>query len=196
MAEQPLLPSVAAPVALRPHRREACDEAAFQRLYASVGPDVFLFAVRRLSPDQAKDVVNDTFEVVWRKRAQLPACSTEWPAWVVGVARNKIRQELSRQRRRPVASALDALHVLRREDLERASGQEVAESVVDSLASRDIYRRLSDDERELFDLAHLQCLSPQDGARVLGISVTAYTSRVSRLRMRIVSLSEDPVGSD
>ena len=183
---------------LRTSERASFDEAAFRELYASMSGSVFAFAVRRLSPEPAKDIVNETFEVVWRKRRQLPLAREEWPAWVIGIARNKIRQELARQQRRRAVSSWEehGRARLAHEAQCSPSGDAVAETVVDSLAGREVYRRLSDDERELFDLAHLRCLTPRDGARVLGISVTAYTTRVSRLRMRIVSLSDDPIGSD
>ena len=168
--------------------RSAVEEAAFHRLYASMAPSVFQFAVRRLSPEQAKDVVNDTFEVVWRKRRHLPVDDGAWAAWVIGIARNKVRQETARQRRREPAAWPPAPR--------DGVAEGVAEAVLDSLASRDVYRQLSDDERELFDLAHLRSLTPRDGAAVLGISVSAYTTRVSRLRGRIVSLAKEPAGPD
>lgn len=153
---------------------------------------VFQFAARRLTPEHAKDVVNDTFEVVWRKRRQLPDDPAARRPWVIGIARNKIRQEAARQRRRPFAP-WSTSHV---PSADEGVVQGVADTVLDSLASRDIYRRLTAGERELFDLAHLRTLSPRDGAAVLGISVSAYTTRVSRLRTRIVSLTTDPAQPD
>lgn len=167
-------------------RHDGDDEAAFDGLYVTMAPSVFQFAVRRLSPEQAKDVVSDTFEIVWRKRAQLPADTSAWPAWVIGVARNKILQELSRQRRRRNAPWQT------RAAGPEASVSDTADAVLDSLAGRAAYRQLSDDERELFDLAHLRSLTPRDGAAVLGISVSAYTTRVNRLRRRIVTLTAGP----
>lgn len=186
-------PSAERPSAERPSaERAASEEANFQQLYASMSSSVFQFAARRLTPEHAKDIVHDTFEVVWRKRRHLPVDPEAWPPWVIGIARNKIRQEAARQQRRLFApwstghsSTTDKVVV-----------QGVADTVLDSLSSRDVYRRLTDGERELFDLAHLRTLSPRDGAAVLGISVSAYTTRVSRLRTRIVSLTTDPAHPD
>ncbi|MDQ3156966.1 MAG: hypothetical protein M3Q98_09605, partial [Actinomycetota bacterium] len=48
--------------------------------------------------------------------------------------------------------------------------------------------QLSDDDRELLDLAFVTGISAQDAAKFMGISLTAYTSRVSRLNQRIASL--------
>ena len=45
-------------------------------------------------------MVADTFTVVWKRRQSCPADSTEWPAWTVGIAKNKIRKELDRVHRK------------------------------------------------------------------------------------------------
>lgn len=72
------------------------DETQFANLFTRMRDPVFNFAARRLSPDQAKDVVGETFEVAWRKRDHAPPDPTQWPAWVIGIARNKVLQEIQR----------------------------------------------------------------------------------------------------
>jgi RNA polymerase sigma-70 factor (ECF subfamily) len=144
-------------------------------LYLRMRTDVFAFAARRLGRHLADDVVGETFEVIWRKRDSAPAAAADWPAWAVGIARNKIRQELQRQRRWADQSG-------RYDSLSRLSVDGADSAVVDSLLSREIYLSLSDEQRELFDLAHLRGLTTAGAARVMGISPATYRTRISRLR--------------
>lgn len=54
------------------------DEASFTRLYEVLHPRVLAYALRRVPPDQARDVAAETFLIAWRKRADLPAAVLPW----------------------------------------------------------------------------------------------------------------------
>ncbi|WP_017932761.1 RNA polymerase sigma factor [Nocardioides sp. Iso805N] len=165
-------------------------EDEFRTLYLRMRDDVFAFAARRLGTGPAEDVVSETFEVVWRKRNVAPGSDENWPAWTVGVARNKIRQEVRRRwkHRRAEADLDDGTHHAH----QRTTGADA--EVVDSLVGRRVYQRLSETQRELFDLAHLRGLTTDQAASVLGITATAYTTRVSRLRASIERLYKEEGG--
>ncbi|KQY55811.1 hypothetical protein ASD11_15010 [Aeromicrobium sp. Root495] len=165
-------------------------EEDFADLYAALREPVLAFAVRRVGREAAKDVVSETFEVAWRKRAEFPDDRTKWAAWIVGIAKNKVLQELERRSRKHHDNRFT-------EDWlgphPASTGEDVARVVVDSDAGRRVYRALSPAEKLLFDVAFFRELSPQDGAQVLGISTSAFTSRVNRLRQRLRELQElDP----
>lgn len=121
----------------------------------------------------------------------MPQLRSEQAAWIFGIARNKVRQELDRSRKRAGRAVL-----LDEGSSDLAWSADLERSVLDSLASRAIYSRLSEAEQELFDLAYLRELTPQAAGTILGISVTAYTSRVNRLRKRIVTLSEREMSTE
>ncbi|MCW2830575.1 MAG: polymerase, sigma-24 subunit, subfamily [Aeromicrobium sp.] len=160
-------------------------EDEFAETYASLRDPIFSYAARRLSPEQAKDVVGDTFEIVWRTRHDLPADRTEWPSWIVGIARNKVLQEIDRSARkhhdgRFLADVPDGVT--------GAVTSDVADLVATSAGGRWVWNQLTSAERELLDLAFIRQIDRHDAARILGVTPTAYASRLTRLRERIVRL--------
>lgn len=158
------------------------NENEFRALYLRMRGDVYAFAARRLGSDQADDVVSETFEVIWRKRAMAPGSDENWAAWTIGIARNKIRQ--ASRRRRPWLSICPL-------EQEPSRYDPIDDVVADSLLGRRIYAQLTDAQRELFDLAHLKVLTVEQAAAALGITRTAYTTRVSRLRALIQRFYEE-----
>lgn len=163
-------------------------EEEFAEAYARLRTEIFRFAVGRLSPDQAKDVVHDTFEVVWRKRAESPTDPAQWPAWIVGIARNKVLQEIDRAARKHHDSRFieDQSSIV-----EAAVTADVADVVVASDNGRRVLSQLTPAERELLDLAFVTRIDRDQGAKILGLTPTAYATRLTRLRQRIMRLDAD-----
>jgi RNA polymerase sigma-70 factor (ECF subfamily) len=161
-------------------------EDEFRELYARLGAQIFSYAALRLSPEQAKDVVNSTFEVVWNKRRDVPANSSEWPAWIFGIGKNHILQELQRVRRKHHDNRFIPEHSA---ELTASAAPDIADVVARSDAGRRVWSQLSAAEHELLNIAFVRDLDNDQAATILGISVTAYTTRVSRLRQRIELLS-------
>lgn len=147
---------------------------------------VFSFAAVRLSPEQAKDVINSTFEIVWKKRDSGPSDPAEWPAWVFGIAKNQILQEAQRIRRKHHDNRF-----IDESALDMARDPDIAEIVAVSDTARWVWRQLTPAEQHLLNVAFLGTLDKTGAAGLLGISVTAYTTRVTRLRQRIASLHAD-----
>lgn len=164
----------------------------FGELYARLREPIFRFALGRVGPEQAKDVVSDTFEVVWRKRAECPADEAEWPAWVVGIARKKILQEIDRASRKHH----DSRFIADQSGLaETVMTVDVAETVAASEGGRWVWNQLTAAERELLDLAFIDRVDRDQAARILGVTPTAYATRLTRLRQRIVRLDADSAGT-
>lgn len=66
------------------------DESAFSRLVDRFWKNVYLHALTYTrSPQQAEEVTQDIFLLVWNQRQQLTTIN-EFPAWLHVVARNKI----------------------------------------------------------------------------------------------------------
>lgn len=157
----------------------------FRELYVRMSRIVFSFAARRLSADQAREVVSDTFEVLWRKRDQIPTEPDSWPAWVIGVAKFKVLHELQRVSRKHH----DNRYVNDYPHLIDQSASDPADTVADTAIGRLVWKNLTSDDQELINLAFIRGLSSPEAARLLGISTTAYTTRLSRARQRIVAMS-------
>lgn len=159
----------------------------FRELYVRMNEQLFLFALHRLSPEQAQDVVSNTFEVAWRKRNAGPSELSEWPAWLFGIIKNQILQEMQRVRRKHHDNRFlsDTTHTAKTPE------PDVAELVALTDSARRIWKLLTPSEQNLLKLAFLGNLDKIQAARRLGISVTAYTTRVTRLRQRIASLDEE-----
>jgi RNA polymerase sigma-70 factor (ECF subfamily) len=163
----------------------------FRALYAQLQQAVFSFAARRLSPEQAMDVVNSTFEVVLRKRHACPARPEEWAPWVMGIARNQVLQEGQRVTRKHH----DNRFIEDYADREEPVNPDVAEVVADTEYGRWVWRSLEPSEQRLMTVAFVQLLSTADGARLMGISTSAYTTRVLRLRRRLEALEAEHLGT-
>jgi RNA polymerase sigma factor (sigma-70 family) len=160
-------------------------EDEFRELYGRLGAQIFSYAAVRLSPEQAKDVVNSTFEVVWHKRDAMPADPSEWPAWTFGIAKNHVLQERQRVRRTHHDNRFISEQT---PHLDAAKVPDVADAVARSDAGRRIWDQLTAAEHDLLNIAFLRGLDNDEAAELLGITVTAYTTRVSRLRQRIAVL--------
>jgi RNA polymerase sigma-70 factor (ECF subfamily) len=166
-------------------------EQEFAEIYSRLRDSVCRFALGRLSPDQAKDVVSETFEVVWRKRDTCPADDSEWPAWIIGIARNKVMQEIDRGVRKHHDSRFIADQLM---TTDVAVMSDVADIVADSASGRWVWNQLTPAERELLEMAFIDRLDRDQGARILGLSASAYSTRLTRLRQRITRLDGQTKG--
>ena len=165
----------------------------FRDLYTALRDSVFTFAVRRVGPEAAKDVVSETFEVAWRRRGEAPDDRSVWAGWIVGIAKNKVLQEYQRRTRKHHDNRFVEDWV----GSETSSVEDVARAVVDSIDGQRVYRDLTPAEQRLFDVAFFRELTVEQAAGVLSISPSAYTTRVARLRARIRELHDDgPRGTD
>jgi RNA polymerase sigma-70 factor, ECF subfamily len=153
-------------------------EVRFRRLYAEHGRAVLAYAVRRCGdPQDAADVVAETFLVAWRRFADVPA-GEEAKLWLYGVARRVLaNQHRAVSRRNRLAERL-------REELPTAL-QAVSDPPAADRAVLQALRELSDDDREILLLAAWEQLEPVEIAHVLGISRVAVRSRLHRARSRL-----------
>lgn len=135
------------------------------------------FCANRVGRDHAEDVAQEVFLVVYRKLRKLPDDAVEQRPWVLGVARNKVREHLRSQNRQ---SRL--LHVLGsvRPASDSDPGAEAAASDAGWRALQRAALRSSDDYELLIML--LEDRQRDEMASILQISETAVTSRIHRLR--------------
>ncbi|HET7119787.1 MAG TPA: sigma-70 family RNA polymerase sigma factor [Solirubrobacterales bacterium] len=156
----------------------------FGRLYREQGRAVLAYALRRVDqPEDAADVVAETFLVAWRRLDEVPFGGRE-RLWLYAVAR-RVTANLRRAegRRTRLAERL----------AESLPGEVVAEQAPrgEAAAALRAMRELGEEDRELLLLVSWEELSPGEAAKVLGISSLAARSRLHRARRRLRNLMEE-----
>lgn len=149
----------------------------FTAMYDAYRMRVWAYAAGRVGVHAADEVVSETFVVAWRRFAEMPSASLPW---LLGVARNTIRDSVRAQVRRDALAA-----ELRRWTEEAAS--DVADGVVDRLTLLRALTELSEADREVLTLIAWQGLEPREAARVLGCSTPALRVRLHRARRRLTA---------
>jgi RNA polymerase sigma factor (sigma-70 family) len=126
----------------------------------------------------AEDLLQDTFDAVFRSRSQLGAVQSP-DAWVFGIARNRALDALRRRRR--FESALRRL-------TDRGSNQSEDDEVV---AVRDLLaRHLSAEDRALVLLRYLHDFDSNELAAMTGLTPEAVRQRLSRARTRLLNSAQ------
>jgi RNA polymerase sigma factor (sigma-70 family) len=155
----------------------------FGQLYRDQGRAILAYALRRVAdPEDAADVLAETFLIAWRRLDQVPN-EAGARLWLFGVARRVIanRHRTERRRTRLAERLAESL----RTELATQPGPEVeAAEALRAIGG------LGDDDRELLLLVSWEELSPGEAAKVLGISPLAARSRLHRARRRLRTLLE------
>jgi RNA polymerase sigma-70 factor (ECF subfamily) len=148
-------------------------EERFNELYEQHLEAVRRYVWRR-EPQACDDVVAETFLVAWRRIDDAPADARPW---LIGVARNVLRNVRRTSRRR------DALSRRIAENAPRASagGSRDVDLVARALAT------LSEQDREVLLLAVWDDLDRAAIAKVLGCSKANVSVRLHRARRRLAA---------
>jgi RNA polymerase sigma-70 factor, ECF subfamily len=151
------------------------DRRRFERLYAEHFERVAAYLLSRADPALAEDALARTFEIAWRRLADVPR---EPLPWLLGVARRALA-DLRRGQGRQGAL------------IERISETLVqsADDHADTLAVRSrllaALRDLSEPQREVLLLVAWDGLSQREAAAVVGCTRGAVALRLHRARARL-----------
>ncbi len=151
-------------------------EARFAELYRTGARELLGYALRRAAdPDNAADVVAETFLIAWRRLAEVPL-GDDGRLWLYGTARRVLaNQDRSARRRDRLTERLrEQLHH-ELADLPEPEGGPVVEALAE----------LSEPDRELLTLIGWEELTPSEAARALGITPLAARTRLHRARRRL-----------
>ncbi len=152
-------------------------EVRFRRLYEEHGKDLLAYALRRArDPEDAADVVAETFLVAWRRGPEVPVDAAA-RLWLFGVARRILSNQQRGERRR--AKLAERLRTDLAAQFENRPEPEGEHGVL-----RATLERLEPEDRELLRLIAWEELTPAQAARVLGVSAVAARSRLLRARRR------------
>ncbi|MFI0418176.1 RNA polymerase sigma factor [Spongiactinospora sp. 9N601] len=163
--------------------RPLADTERFAEVFDAFFAEIHRYAAQRLGPDNAEDVVAETFLVAFRKRASYDPARATVRSWLYGIATNLI----GRQRRLEVRT----LRALARHGVDpdapghedrvavRVSAQSLRPSLAAAVAALD--RR----DRDVLLLVALAGLSHEEVAAALGIPYGTVGSRLSRARRKL-----------
>ncbi|MGO9343196.1 MAG: RNA polymerase sigma factor [Acidimicrobiales bacterium] len=154
-------------------------EQRFRALYRWSRPRLLAYAIRRTSsPEDAADVVSETFAVAWRRLDDVPP-GDEGLLWLYAACRRVIANHSRREARRS--------ELTRRMGIElRAAVADPLDAGPDELLAVHALRNIAADDREILMLVGWEGLSGSQLARVLGCSPTAARIRLHRARARLV----------
>jgi RNA polymerase sigma-70 factor (ECF subfamily) len=153
-------------------------EIRFRELYAEHRGEIFAYALRRVAdPEDAADVLAETFLVAWRRLDALPP-NNQARFWLIGVARRALANQRRGEDRRSklVGRLRTELAVdLAQVPVDTPDGSEVLAALA----------TLEPADQELLRLNAWEGFGPSEAASVLGISSVAARSRLHRARRRL-----------
>ncbi|MEU4224741.1 RNA polymerase sigma factor [Nonomuraea sp. NPDC026600] len=156
------------------------DAHRFTGMYDECRQRVWAYVVSRAGRQVADEVVSETFAIAWRRLDDVPEPALPW---LLGVARNVLRDNIRAETRREALNA----------ELRAWTEGDVADQVTERLGVLRALAELPEDDREVLLLIAWQGLSPKDAARVVGCSSAAFRVRLHRARKRLKQVME-PAG--
>lgn len=157
-------------------------QARFEHLYDQASLQVLGYALRRAdTPEDAADVVSETFMIAWRRLDEVPV-GDEARLWLYGVARRVLANQRRGQQRRERLSAR-----LRDEVAVVSARAEAGRPAPDSAVMAAL-ARLDEADRELITLVAWEGLDRDQIATMLGCSRATIRVRLHRARRRLARL--------
>jgi RNA polymerase sigma factor (sigma-70 family) len=152
----------------------------FRAVYEENRPRVIAYALRRTrSPEDAADIVAETFTIAWRRLEDVPRGEVAI-LWLYATARRVLANHGRRVRRRN--------ELVGRIGAELAAGlARVEPPDEESVVARAALSRLGEDDRELLMLVGWEGLGAAQLACVLGCSEVAARIRLHRARSRLAT---------
>ena len=152
--------------------------ARFERIRSETVGRVTAYARSRVPPDEAADVVAETYLIAWRRRDDIPDRALPW---LLVVARNLI----SGHRRTATRNAVLIAEIERLHHLTTTAGPDIADQVTERLAVLAAVDALSPADREVVALAFWDGLTAREAGGVLGCSAATFAVRLHRARARL-----------
>jgi len=172
-------------------RAEAGDGTAFGALFQRHRRSVYGYAFRQTADwSAAEEVTAVVFLEAWRRRGEVRFAGETARPWLLGVARNVLRNRWRSRRRHR-----DALARLGPPPAAPAHDEAVAQRVDDERRMRTVLalvRRLPADQRDALALVVWSGCSYEEAAAALGVPVGTVRSRLARARARLAAWEQEP----
>jgi RNA polymerase sigma factor (sigma-70 family) len=162
-------------------RAASTDPEAFGELYERHAQAVYAFCARRTGDlTLAEDLTSVVFLEAWRRRRSVRLDGRSALPWLLGTARNVVRnQRRSLRRHRAALLRMSANDV-------SPSGEEEAIGRVDAQralsAALEAVGRLPREQQDAVNLVLWSGLSYEDAAQALGVPIGTVRSRIARAR--------------
>ena len=153
------------------------DEDALRLAYDEYGRLVYSFCARSLDPERAKDVTQEVFLSAWRARERYNPEKGRLGAWLMGIARNRVIDNVRSEKR----------HSDRRadEDTIELSTEAEVDKMSDKMLVADALRELPERSREVIMLAYFHDLTHPQIAERTNIPLGTVKSDIRRGLQRI-----------
>ncbi|MER5227520.1 RNA polymerase sigma factor [Streptomyces flaveus] len=162
----------------------------FRDIYEECYPRVLAYTTSLVGRQVGEDITSETFAVAWRRVRDI---SQPALPWLLGVARNLVRELRRRDSRQYALAAAEAQRI---SSGARTDVGDVAADVTDREAALQALASLSDADRELLTLIAWHGLSAKQAARVLGCTTATLTVRLHRARRRLEKALESAYLAD
>lgn len=171
-------------------RFAAGDEAALAEAYESWSALVHTIAARTLHDRHlAEDVTQQVFIAAWRGRSRFDVDRRPLPAWLVGIARHLISDQVARRSRD------HRLHLRMAPAALEENAASKPDDVIDSVLVTDGLARLGQPRRHILELAFFGELTHTQIAESLRLPLGTVKSHIRRglLELRdLVEVSDEP----
>ncbi len=145
--------------------------------------DLLSYLRRRTDPDEAPDLLGETFVVAWRRIDDLPEDAERARMWLFGIARGVLLNHARGVRRRWALADRLRGHA--------ALAPAAAPPADEHVEVRDAVARLEPDMAELVRLVHWDGFTIADAATVMDIPASTARSRYQRAK-EALRLALDP----
>lgn len=153
------------------------DVDRLENLYRAYARIILSYALRRVSREDAQEVLANTFLTAWRRLDDIP---DEALPWLLSVARNLVANSRRSENRRS-ALLLKLKLAFGRQVRQDPTPTDLRENVLSAMAA------LSDHEREALMLVYWDDLGIATAAQVAGCSPGTLTTRLHRGRRHLAS---------
>lgn len=148
-------------------------ESALRSLYERYGTLVYRIALGiTRSVHDAEDVTQQTFVSAWEGRASFNPLSGTLPGWLIGITRHR---------------ALDKIRADTRSDARKRAAEGILaavtdepERIIDRIVIADELEQLSDDQRQVLELAFFDDLTHLQIAKLTGMPLGTVKSHLRR----------------
>ena len=166
--------SIAAPDPQSLDHAFAVGHADLRAVYDAHGSLVYSLCRRALGAEAAKDATQEVFVSAWRKRDQFDPTKGALGAWLVGITKRRIIDQLRSEGRHADRRA-DEMH-----DDRSPSPEPTPDRVVDRMFAAQLLSQLPDRAREVIELVYVHDLTHQEVADRTGLPIGTVKSDVRR----------------
>jgi len=160
-------------------RMKKGDVIAFHKLFQSYYQPLFIFALKFVSEEQAKDFVQDCFYELWQNRKKTEI-SNSLSAYLFTVIKNKCYKHLKKEQKKQLYRNN---YVLKLKEEEFQYYVDSEKSVLE-FATKDriekVISRMPDKCREVFQKSRIEGFSNKEIAEDFNISVKAVEKHISK----------------